>query len=226
MEKYAIIVAGGSGIRMGLGVPKQFLLLRNKPLLAYPVTAFLKAYPDIWIILVLPEQFMQSGKDILPFIPSTQRLVITEGGSTRFQSVQKGLQHVPPESVVFVHDGVRCLVTTDLIQRCYEAALVHGNAIPAVSAVDSIRIETINGSETADRTKVKVIQTPQAFFSERLKKAYLQNYEDLFTDDASVLESSGEKIYLVEGDYTNIKITRQIDLVLAEQILAEREHTS
>ncbi|MEO5999502.1 MAG: 2-C-methyl-D-erythritol 4-phosphate cytidylyltransferase [Chitinophagaceae bacterium] len=223
MNKYALIVAGGSGIRMGAGVPKQFLMLRNKPLLWYPVTAFMEAFPDIWVILVLPEKYIDKGKAIIESTSLPQRVTTVSGGATRFESVKNGLMHVPAGSVVFVHDGVRSLVTPALIQRCYEATLAKGNAVPSVSAIDTIRMETINGNERVDRTNVKIIQTPQAFFSENLKKAYQQEYKDWFTDDASVAENAGEKINLVEGDYTNIKITRQIDLVIAEQLLRQRE---
>ncbi len=225
MDKYAIIVAGGSGSRMGANVPKQFLLLQNKPVLWYSITAFLNAFNDIRIILVLPEQYFENGKDIIKSTSSPDRIEIVAGGTTRFQSVQNGLTKVPMNCVVFVHDGVRCIVTSQLILRCYETALAKGNAIPAISAVDTIRIETTDGSKLMDRTKLKIIQTPQTFNSSILKKAYQQNYKDLFTDDASVVESMGEKIYLVEGDAANIKITHKIDLLIAEQILNNRKNS-
>ncbi|MEP6700782.1 MAG: 2-C-methyl-D-erythritol 4-phosphate cytidylyltransferase [Bacteroidota bacterium] len=222
MDKYAIIVAGGSGTRMGASVPKQFLLLHNKPILWYPLMAFMQAFPNIRMILVLHEQYLEMGKSIIELTPSPGQVSIIAGGSTRFESVRNGLIHVPEDSIVFVHDGVRCLVTAALIQRCYQATLKHGNAIPAVSAVDTIRIETQYGYEMIDRSKVKIIQTPQTFFSTRLKKAYRQQYQEQFTDDASVLEGTGEKINFVEGEITNIKITRQLDLLIADQVLNER----
>ncbi len=225
MDKYAIIVAGGSGSRMGANVPKQFLLLHNKPVLWYSITAFLNAYKDIRIILVLPEQYFENGKDIIRSTSAPDRIEIVAGGTTRFQSVQNGLTKVPMNCVVFVHDGVRCMVTSQLILRCYETTLAKGNAIPAIPAVDTIRIETTNGSELLDRTKVKIIQTPQTFLSDTLIRAYRQDYSDLFTDDASVVESLGEKIYLVEGDTANIKITNKIDLLIAEQILSNQKNS-
>ena len=223
MRKFAIIVAGGAGSRMGADIPKQFLLLRNKPLLWHTVTAFLTAYEDIRIILVLPESHLDKGREIAQSTSSHGQIIIVEGGLTRFHSVQNGLTHVPSDSIVFVHDGVRCLVTTRLIQQCYEATLARGNAIPCVSAIDTIRIETLNGNELIERSKVKIIQTPQTFTGFTLKKAYQQDYQELFTDDASVVESLGEKIHLVVGDFKNIKITSKIDLLIAEQILIERE---
>lgn len=225
MDKYAIIVAGGSGSRMGANVPKQFLLLHNKVVLWYSITAFLNAYKDIRIILVLPEQYFENGKDIIRSTSAPDRIEIVAGGTTRFQSVQNGLTKVPMNCVVFVHDGVRCMVTSQLILRCYETTLAKGNAIPAIPAVDTIRIETTNGSELLDRTKVKIIQTPQTFLSDTLIRAYRQDYSDLFTDDASVVESLGEKIYLVEGDTANIKITNKIDLLIAEQILSNQKNS-
>jgi len=223
MEKYAIIVGGGSGSRMGTEVPKQFLLLLNKPVLWYSITAFLKSFNDINIILVLPDMYLTEGKKIAHSTSSPDSIKIIAGGTSRFQSVQNGLSEVTTQSVVFVHDGVRCLLQPDLIQRCYETAIMKGNAIPAISAIDTIRIETANGCELADRTKVKIIQTPQTFISDVLIKAYHQEYRYSFTDDASVVESTGEKIYLVEGDTTNIKITHKIDLLIAEQILNDRK---
>lgn len=226
MDKYAIIVAGGSGSRMGTNVPKQFLMLRNKPVLWYSIQAFLTAFSDINIILVLPEVYVTGCKDLVQSTSSPGSIVIVAGGATRFNSVQNGLLKVKNKSVVFIHDGVRCLLTPDLIKRCYETALIKGNAIPAISAIDTIRIETKNGSDMIDRRKVKIIQTPQTFMSDILLKSYQQNFKDSFTDDASVVESIGESINLVEGEISNIKITSKIDLLIAEQILINRNHNT
>ncbi len=222
MDKHAIIVAGGSGSRMGTDVPKQFLLLLNKPVLWYSINAFLTAFKDIRITLVLPEPYLKHGEDLKQSTSSPDSIEIVVGGSSRFQSVQNGLARVPMNNIVFVHDGVRCMLTPDLIQRCYETTLTKGNAIPAIPAVDTIRIETVNGSELLDRTKVKIIQTPQTFISDTLIRAYRQDYLDSFTDDASVVERLGEKIYLVDGDITNIKITHKTDLLIAEQLFINR----
>lgn len=225
MDKYAIIVAGGSGTRMGPGIPKQFLSLQGKPVLWYSITAFLDAFSDMHVIIVLPEKHLTKSASLLDMLPKSREITVITGGNTRFHSVQQGLANVPPGCMVFVHDGVRCLVTPSLIRRCYEVAADKGNAIPAVSATDSIRIENGSGNQMVEREKIKIIQTPQVFTSLHLKKAYLQEYKDLFTDDASVVESLGQRINLVEGDIFNIKITRPIDLLIAAQILSEREQS-
>lgn len=223
MKKYAVIVAGGSGMRMGTVVPKQFLPLQGKPVLWYTLTAFLDAFPDLEIILVLPEAHLQTGQEILRSTYAPDRIWMTVGGETRFHSVRNGLSHIHQHSIVFVHDGVRCLLTPQLIRRCYEMAQERGNAIPAISAVDSIRIETFNGNEFIDRSKVRIIQTPQTFYSDIIKAAFEQEYEESFTDEASVVERLGVKIHLIDGESTNIKITHPIDVLIAEKILEERE---
>ena len=217
MEKYAVIVAGGSGLRMGAAIPKQFLLLRGKPLLYYSIKAFIDAFEDINIILVLPSAHFKEGESIITE-GGFKNVVLTEGGETRFHSVQNGLDLIKEESIIFVHDGVRCLVSSDLIKRCYEQALELGSAIPAVSATDSIRIEEGNHHRIEDRNKVRIIQTPQTFQSNILLPAFRQNFQPAFTDEATVVEANGEKVFLIEGDYNNIKVTRPIDLVIAEQI--------
>ena len=223
MKKYAVIVAGGSGMRMGTMVPKQFLPLQGKPVLWYTLTAFLDAFPDLEIILVLPEAHLQTGQDILRSTYAPDRIWMTVGGETRFHSVRNGLSHIHQHSIVFVHDGVRCLLTPQLIRRCYQLAQERGNAIPAITAVDSIRIETFDGNEFIDRSKVRIIQTPQTFYSDIIKAAFEQEYEESFTDEASVVERLGVKIHLIEGESTNIKITHPIDVLIAEKILEERE---
>jgi len=200
MKKYAIIVAGGSGLRMGTTVPKQYLLLRDKPVLWYTLTAFLNAYDDLEIILVLHKDYVEKGLEIVRDTHEPKRIWITEGGETRFHSVQNGLKHIQQHSVVFVHDAVRCLITTDLIHRCYEETLKQGNAVLAVAAVDTIRIESALGNEQIDRNRVRIIQTPQTFYNDMIKAAFEQDYDDAFTDEASVVERLGVKINLVEGD--------------------------
>lgn len=223
MKKFAVIVAGGSGLRMGTSVPKQFLKIGGNPVLYYTITTFLQAFADLQVILVLPPDTNQLAEDLLSSIPEMHRVTVTSGGETRFESVKNGLDLIQQHSVVFIHDGVRCLLSKQLIHRCYEAVLQHGNAIPAIPAVDSIRIQHATANQVIDRNKVRIIQTPQTFFSDLVKAAFGQDYEDSFTDEASVVEKLGVKIHLVEGESTNIKITRPIDLVIAEKILEERE---
>lgn len=222
MKKYAVIVAGGSGKRMGNIIPKQFLLLKGKPVLWYTLDTFLRAYNDIHIILVLPDQHIQKGKAIIESFKEEGRVKIIAGGDTRFHSVQCGLKEIKDESVVFVHDAVRCLVSVPLIHRCYKNAVEHGSAIPAVAATDSIRIINHTHHTVAKREDVRIIQTPQTFLSRILLPAFKQDYSEAFTDEATVVEAFGTRVYLTEGEYDNIKITRPVDMMIAERILEER----
>jgi 2-C-methyl-D-erythritol 4-phosphate cytidylyltransferase len=219
MKKYAIIVAGGTGSRMGGTVPKQFLPIRDKPVLYYSLKAFLDAYDDLQIILVLPVAFTDLGQEIIDAYFDNDRIRIVTGGDNRFQSVQKGLKLVNEESIVFVHDAVRCLASVFLIHHCYEAAMKTGSAIPVISCKDSARFINENGSEVIDRSRIVMVQTPQTFHSKILLPAYEIDYKDKFTDEATVVEAYGLTVSLIEGEETNIKITRPIDLVIAERIL-------
>lgn len=222
MKKYAVIVAGGSGQRMGTVVPKQFLLLKEKPLLQYTIEAFLLAFADLHIILVLPSEHLQRGKELVTQMKIEKQVRIISGGTTRFHSVQNGLQEVTHPSIVFVHDGVRCMISQKLISNCYEQAVEKGSAVPAVIATDSIRIVENSSHHTIDRNQVKIIQTPQTFASAILVKAFEQEYSPAFTDEATVVEAAGNKVFLIDGEYTNIKVTRPLDLFIAEKLLAER----
>jgi len=223
MNKYAIIVAGGTGRRMGNPMPKQFLLLNDKPVLYYTLKAFLEAYDDLQIILVLPEDYSDIGKEIIDAFFDYSRIQVTFGGETRFHSLQNGLRLVGEESIVFVHDAVRCLVSADLIHECYEHALIMGTAVPVVRSKDSVRIlnEEGNDNEVLDRNKVVMVQTPQTFHSKILLPAFNIDYKEQFTDEATVVESFGLKISLIEGEENNIKITRPVDLLIAEALLSE-----
>ena len=223
MKKFAVIVAGGAGSRMDSLTPKQFMELSGRPIVWYSINAFLQAYDDLHVILVLPAAHIRTGLEIVKTTVDPKRVRINEGGSTRFHSVKNGLAFVDSDSIVFVHDAVRCLVTEELINRCYEHAVEYGCAVPAVYATDSIRVDSGKGAVQVDRNKVYVIQTPQTFRSEILKQSFSKNYLESFTDEASVAEHAGFGIHLVEGDRTNIKITWPIDLVVAEAILAGRD---
>ena len=220
-KKYAVIVAGGSGTRMGASLPKQYLKLNGKPVLWYTLDTFLKAFDDLQIILVAGESHLPLARDVMESMSQPGRIELTTGGDTRFHSVQKGLHLIREQSIVFVHDAVRCLVSPDLIYRCYETAKEYGNAVPAITSGDSIRMETDRGNEAVNRTRIKIIQTPQTFRSDILQEGFKQEYRDVFTDEASVIEQLGIRIHLVEGEETNIKITRPIDIVIAEKILAD-----
>lgn len=209
---------------MGRAIPKQFLLLHDRPVLYYTIKAFLEAYEDLEIILVFPEEFTDMGKEIIDAYFDYSRIRVTFGGETRFHSVQNGLKLVEEESIVFVHDAVRCLVSTDLIHRCYQNALHMGSAVPVVVSKDSVRLlnEEENDNEVLDRNKVVLVQTPQTFHSKILLPAFQIDYKERFTDEATVVESFGLKISLVEGEEDNIKITRPVDLLIAEALLEEQ----
>lgn len=223
MQKIAIITAGGSGTRMGSPIPKQFLLLNQKPLLWYTISAFLEAYQDISILLVLPKDYLTAGQELINEMGITQQASLVVGGSTRFHSVQNGILQIENPAVVFVHDGVRCLLTPNLIKRCFEQTIEKGSAIPAVTCTDSVRIVNNNDHSAINRDQVKIVQTPQTFLSSILVPAFNQSYQDSFTDEATVVEASGESVHLIEGEYSNLKVTRPTDLLLASAILDERK---
>lgn len=212
---------------MGNPMPKQFLLLNDKPVLYYTLKAFLEAYEDLQIILVLPEDYSDIGKEVIDAYFDYTRIQVTFGGETRFHSVQNGLRLVRDESIVFVHDAVRCLVSVDLIRECHEHALIMGTAVPVVRSKDSVRIlnEEGNDNEVLDRNKVVLVQTPQTFHSKILLPAFNIDYKEQFTDEATVVESFGLKISLIEGEENNIKITRPVDLLIAEALLTELENS-
>jgi 2-C-methyl-D-erythritol 4-phosphate cytidylyltransferase len=223
MEKYAVIVAGGKGVRMNNPVPKQFLALGDKPLLYHSIKAFKTAFHDAHIILVLPEDQLDYVHAVLQSFNDVIGVTIVTGGETRFHSVQNGLSKVPPNSIVFIHDGVRPLVSPKLIWKCYEHAAEFGSAIPAVRVSDSIRlVDEDDSSKAIDRDKLCIVQTPQTFRSDMILPAFKQPYHTGFTDEANVLEAYGTKVFLVEGERSNIKITTPEDLVIAEALLKER----
>ncbi|HVU54180.1 MAG TPA: 2-C-methyl-D-erythritol 4-phosphate cytidylyltransferase [Puia sp.] len=231
MKKYAVIVAGGSGQRMGTQVPKQFLLLHGKPVLWYTLKVFLDAYEDMEIILVAPEEHLETARTVVNATGASPRIRVVAGGTTRFQSVHNGLRIVgsstgvkgesdKEDAIVFVHDGVRCLLSVGLVHSCYEQAVRLGSAIPVMDPKDSVRVVTGEESVSVDRSRVKLVQTPQTFLSSVLLSAYAQPYQESFTDEASVVEAHGGKVSLIDGETNNIKITTPVDLVIAEHILA------
>jgi 2-C-methyl-D-erythritol 4-phosphate cytidylyltransferase len=222
MKKTAIIVAGGTGQRMGTALPKQFLAIEGKSILLHTVDQFVSAFSDINFVIVLPADYIHEGENLIAASGLVHSFLFVAGGDTRFQSVKNGLAQADPASIVFVHDAVRCLLTPDLIQRCYQQAVEKGSAIPAVSSTDTVRIIEGTKHHVVDRANVMMIQTPQTFNAVILKKAFEQVYQPSFTDEANVLEASGKEVYLIEGEYENIKITRPLDLAIAEYILAKR----
>ncbi|MEO8961329.1 MAG: 2-C-methyl-D-erythritol 4-phosphate cytidylyltransferase [Ginsengibacter sp.] len=222
MKKIALIVAGGNGLRMNNDIPKQFLLLKNKPVLYYSIKTFLEAYNDMEVILVLPVEHIGKGQEIIDGYFDESKIKITAGGRTRFHSVKNGLALINEEAIIFVHDGVRCLLTTKLVKRCYEEAVQSGTAVPVIACKDSVRLLTSAGNKVLNRNKVMLTQTPQTFHSKILVPAYGIDYKDRFTDEATVVEAFGLKINLIEGEIDNIKITTPADLFIADFIQQSR----
>ena len=219
-NKIAIIVAGGTGQRMGSVVPKQFLEIEGKSILLHTIDQFVNAFDDISLVVVLPEGYIEEGKKLLKN-RTKNPIQFIAGGETRFQSVKNGLTAVKEKSIVFVHDAVRCLLTPALVQRCYQQAVENGSAIPAVSSTDTVRIMENEKHHLFDREKVMLIQTPQTFQSEIILAAFDQVYQPNFTDEANVVEASGQPLFLVDGEFENIKITRPLDLAIATYVLTK-----
>ncbi len=219
MELYALIVAGGSGKRMGAEIPKQFLELAGRPVLMHTIERF-KSYNDaIEIITVLPENQLRYWCELQEKYSFKVPQTLVKGGSSRFYSVKNGLLFVNVPGLVAIHDGVRPFVSIDTIRRCFETAEKLGNAVPSISPVESLRMLTDKGNRYLNRLHVKQIQTPQVFNAQLIKQAYLQEYRQEFTDDATVLESTGEKINLIDGNRENIKITNPEDLLYSTALL-------
>jgi 2-C-methyl-D-erythritol 4-phosphate cytidylyltransferase len=235
MKKFAVVVAGGLGMRMGAAVPKQFLLLHEHAVLWYTLKAFLKAYEDLQIVLVVPAGHSDTAKELVVTLAGGERVELTTGGDTRFHSVRNGLELIRhtlggttggalgQDAVIWVHDGVRCLVSEDLIRRCYEQAMELGSAVPVVDCRDSVRLVEDEGrSKPIDRSRIKLVQTPQTFRGDILLGAYTLDHQEAFTDEATVVEVAGHTVQLIEGEFTNIKITTPEDMDLAEHLLEER----
>lgn len=213
-----IIVAGGSGSRMGGTLPKQFSLVGGEPILARTINNFRKALPASRIVVVLPAEYIEFWKNFSARFNVAKHSVI-EGGKERFHSVKSGIESLSCElDLIAVQDGVRPFASKDMILRAVECASKNGSAIPVVKAVDSYRAIEGEESKIVDRTPLRIVQTPQIFAAPILRAAYDTPFRADFTDDASVVEFSGEKVTLCEGEYTNIKITTPSDLVIAEAI--------
>ncbi|MCR8559869.1 2-C-methyl-D-erythritol 4-phosphate cytidylyltransferase [Mucilaginibacter sp. BJC16-A38] len=220
-KSYAIIVAGGSGTRMQAAVPKQFLLLGDKPVIMHTIEAFYGSALKPVIILVLPAEYHDYWQQLCVEYNFTIPHSLVTGGETRFHSVKNGLDLISndEDALIAVHDAVRPLISANIIEKSYKHAAEHGNAVVAVKSRDSVRLVENENSKSLIRDHVYLVQTPQTFQSAQIKKAYLQPYKAKFTDDASVIEEIGLKINLVEGSHQNIKITFPEDLAIAEVIL-------
>lgn len=217
---YVIIVAGGKGLRMGSDIPKQFLPIGGKPVLMRTLERFREYSTELQIILVLPENQQDYWLQLCQQYHFGVKYQLANGGQTRFHSVQNGLALVPDDAdgVVGVHDGVRPFPSIDVIQNCYEAARTAKAVIPVIPVVETVRHLEGEGSVTVPRGDYRLVQTPQTFDIQLLKAANRQPYHDGFTDDASVVESYGHSITLVEGNRENIKITTPYDIVVAEAL--------
>ncbi len=218
MKRYAVIVAGGSGQRMEIETPKQFLTLNQDIILMKSIRCFYNFDPTIQIIVALPESQINYWKNLCNEFNFTIKHKIVKGGKTRYHSVKNALSEVGKDGIVAIHDGVRPLVNQTTINTVFEIASINGNAIPYIDAVDSIRKIENNLNFPVDRNKYKLIQTPQAFDCRLIHKAYQQEWEENFTDDASVVEKLNVKINLVPGNCENIKITTQVDLIIARSL--------
>jgi 2-C-methyl-D-erythritol 4-phosphate cytidylyltransferase len=203
---------------MGTEIPKQFLELAGKPILMHTIEKFWAFSKSIRIIIVLPENQFGLWEELEKKYSFSVPHTIVPGGSSRFVSVKNGLQEVEDNGLVAIHDGVRPLVSIDTIKRCFSDAEKFGNSIPVINPSDSLRMITEQGNMPVNRHYLRIIQTPQVFDSKLIKKAYIQDFSPDFTDDATLLEKTGENIHLVEGNRENIKITNPEDLVIAEAL--------
>ncbi len=217
---YAIIVAGGKGLRMGADIPKQFLEVGGKPILMHTIQRFADYDAKMQIILVLPHEQQDYWRQLCSQYGFTVPHIIVDGGDTRFQSCKNGIMAIPgdvTEGVVGIHDGVRPFVSAEVIERCYETAREEYAAIPVMPVVDTLRfVDRHGGGKNVYRGDYKIVQTPQTFDLSLIRQAYAQPYSESFTDDASVVESLGCSVRMVEGNRENIKITTQFDLKVAQ----------
>jgi 2-C-methyl-D-erythritol 4-phosphate cytidylyltransferase len=234
-KKYVIVMAAGSGTRMGADMPKQFIELGGKAILQMTIERFLEACPDVSVITVLPEAHIPYWRNYCLERSFTCPQILVKGGITRFHSVRNALERIPSGAVVAVHDGVRPLITEKLVAEMFDKAENVQALIPVIPCVDTMKVlskcklpsgeevlSTMPGA-TVDRSVLYGAQTPQIFHSEIIKEAYSLPYDTAFTDDASVVEKYGKSLSYIMGERLNIKITTQDDLVLAKAILAQRD---
>lgn len=217
-KEYALIVAGGKGTRIKSKLPKQFLEVNGLPILMHTINAFYRYSENVTIILVLPEDDFETWEALSKKHRFDKKVILQKGGDTRFQSVKNGLEKIEGDGLVAIHDGVRPLVSEDIIGASYRLAAVHQSAVAAVRLKESIRMTDQDNTKAMDRSKFRLIQTPQTFQVSLIKKAYQSKDDTSLTDDASVAERAGHVISLFEGSYENIKITTQEDLIVAEAL--------
>ncbi|MCW5911104.1 MAG: 2-C-methyl-D-erythritol 4-phosphate cytidylyltransferase [Cyclobacteriaceae bacterium] len=218
-KEYALIVAGGKGTRIKSKLPKQFLELQGKPVLIHTLEAFYRYSENITVVLVLPEDDFTTWHGICKKYSFTKPVILQKGGETRFQSVKNGLQKIEGPGLVAIHDGVRPLVSEDIIGASFRLAAVHQSAVAAVRLKESIRMTDQDNTKAVDRSRFRLIQTPQTFSVDLIKQAYQLKEDPTMTDDASMVEKLGHTISLFEGSYENIKITTPEDLIVAKALL-------
>jgi 2-C-methyl-D-erythritol 4-phosphate cytidylyltransferase len=219
LQEHALIVAGGKGTRIKSVIPKQFIELKGKPVLLHTLEAFYRYSESIHVILVLPEDDLGIWQAIVEKYKFKKPITLQKGGDTRFQSVKNGLEKIEGDGLVAIHDGVRPLVSPDIIGASFRLAAEHKTAVAAVRLKESIRMTDQDNTKAMDRSKFRLIQTPQTFDVALIKKAYELKEDTSLTDDASVAERAGHIISLFEGSYRNIKITTEEDLLIAEALL-------
>lgn len=212
MDKFAIILAGGQGLRMGTSIPKQFLKITGKPIIVHSIEKFIEYDKSINLIVVLPPEQLDSWNAIQRTYFPDQKLIITSGGKTRAESVRSGLIKIMNDGIVAIHDAARPFVSNETIAESFASAKSYGSGIASVKLKDSLREMKDEKSYSRDRANYKLIQTPQTFRIEEIKQAYQQIESNEFTDDASLYEAAGFDVKLVSGAYNNIKITVPEDL--------------
>ena len=222
LPEYALIVAGGKGKRIKSDLPKQFIELNGTPVLIHTLNAFFRYSKDLTVILVLPEDDFGTWNEIVKRHHFTKPIILQKGGETRFQSVRNGLDKIEGAGLVAIHDGVRPLISEDIIGASFRLAAVHQSAVAAVRLKESIRMTDKDTTRAVDRSLFRLIQTPQTFDLALIRKAYQMKEDPSLTDDASVAERAGHSISLFEGSYENIKITTAEDLIIAEALLKKK----
>ncbi|WP_010422532.1 2-C-methyl-D-erythritol 4-phosphate cytidylyltransferase [Anaerophaga thermohalophila] len=222
LKKSVIIVAGGRGLRMGKDIPKQFIAIGGRPILMHTIESFTRRYPDIRVVVVLPDDQFDYWKALCRDYNFTIEYQLAAGGETRYHSVKNGLKHIGNADLVAVHDGVRPFASRETIERCFRAALGNGAAIPVMEVVESLREIDEDGAKSRRviRSNYRTVQTPQVFRTAIIRNAYELPFSNEFTDDASVVEAAGYNITLVDGNPENIKITSPFDLIIAEAVLS------
>ncbi|MDR0603640.1 MAG: 2-C-methyl-D-erythritol 4-phosphate cytidylyltransferase [Bacteroidales bacterium] len=221
MKQFAIITAGGTGTRTGTSIPKQFLPLHGLPVLIHTINQFV-SWVDT-VIVTLPKQYIDYWKEIQIKYNFHVSHILVHGGETRFHSIKNALHFIPDNGWVAIHDAARPFVTSKLICSCFQYAQKHGTAVAAIPLKDTLRMVSGTKSQGVNRSDFYSVQTPQVFACEMIKKAYQQDYNPNFTDDASVVEAFGKEIHLVNGEETNIKITTPTDLALAEILMCQNK---